>query len=134
MSETPCIIWRGSTTTGGYGQARRYGKLWLVHRLAWFHKYGEIPPEKVIRHLCHTPACYNVEHLALGTQVENAADAVERGTRPQPSTDRYHRYHVSEKGRETAKRQKRTEQAKARQRERDKIRRAAGHDVREVKR
>ena len=110
----------------------RYGRVWSIHRLAWYHVHGEIPPDKVIHHLCHNPLCYNIEHLAIGTQIENAEDAVERGTRPPPSTDRFHRYNVSEKGREAMRRQKRTEKARARQRERDRLRRAraANHDVR----
>lgn len=123
-----CILFLGKArTTGGYGQLKYQGRTWLAHRLQWYLANGEIPKGRVIRHLCHNPLCIHIEHLAIGTQVENAADAVEHGTRPQPSTDRYHRYHVSAKGRETARRQKRTDKAKAKQRERDRIRRAAGH-------
>src|SRR5262245_42285936 len=77
-----CMTWLGATTTGGYGQKKVAGRNVLVHRWAWTVMYGEIPAGKIIRHLCHNPRCYNVAHLAIGTQVENAVDAVERGTRP----------------------------------------------------
>ncbi|MGH7179882.1 MAG: HNH endonuclease [Tepidisphaeraceae bacterium] len=36
----------------------------------------------VVRHTCDVPACVNVQHLVLGTQLDNVHDAIERGRRP----------------------------------------------------
>jgi DNA-binding transcriptional regulator YiaG len=33
----------------------------------------------VVRHDCDNPACINPEHLSLGTQADNIADAIARG-------------------------------------------------------
>jgi|SRR6185369_5881236 len=128
-----CIPWQGATTTGGYGQRRFNGRLWLAHRLTWYLAHGKIQRGSVIRHLCHVPACIRLSHLAIGTQIDNAADDVARGVRPKPKNDKYHHYHVSEKGRAKARAHKKTDKARARQRERDKKRRSLGHDVRPVK-
>jgi hypothetical protein len=68
-----CLLWSGSTTTGGYGQYRYRGRLWLAHRLAWTLCRTAIPAGMIVRHLCNRPACVLPAHLALGTQVENAA-------------------------------------------------------------
>ena len=132
VAEGDCILADGSQATGGYRQTRFRGRLWLAHRLCWTVRYGPIPKGKVIRHLCHAPSCIRLDHLAIGTQVDNAADDVARGVRPQPKNDKYHRYHVSEKGRARAREQKKTDAARARQRVRDALRRAIDHDVREV--
>jgi hypothetical protein len=42
-------------------------------------KYGEIPKGMVIRHKCDNPACCNIEHLEIGTPLDNVNDMIERG-------------------------------------------------------
>lgn len=50
-----------------------------AHRLAYIDAYGSIPTGTVVRHKCDNPACFNINHLELGTQRENMQDASRRG-------------------------------------------------------
>lgn len=50
-----------------------------MHRLAWESVHGPIPPGLFILHMCDNPPCYNVEHLRVGTQKDNIADAISKG-------------------------------------------------------
>ena len=74
-----CIEWQGAKSSAGYGQKRLNGKTVYVHRLAYQEAHGEIPKGLVVRHTCDNPACYNVEHLLVGTQKQNMQDCSERG-------------------------------------------------------
>lgn len=75
----PCVEWQGAKSTAGYGQKRLNGKTVYVHRLAYIEAHGEIPKGLVVRHTCDNPACYNVDHLIIGTQKQNMQDCSERG-------------------------------------------------------
>lgn len=75
----PCVEWQGAKSTAGYGQKRLNGKTVYVHRLAYIEAHGEIPKGLVVRHTCYNPACYNVDHLIIGTQKQNMQDCSERG-------------------------------------------------------
>ena len=77
-----CIEWTGSRTTRGYGQRRANGQRIYVHRWAWQQVNGPIPPGYLILHRCDNPPCYNVNHLFIGTQADNMADAQRKGKRP----------------------------------------------------
>lgn len=48
-------------------------------------KYGNIPKGMVIRHKCDHPYCCNIEHLEIGTRLDNVRDMIERGR------DAYHK-------------------------------------------
>lgn len=84
MSE--CLIAQGSTIIGGYVQVYEptEGRMYLAHRLAWRRAHGEIPKGQFVCHHCDTPACWNVEHLFLGTHAENMADMVRKGRQSKP--------------------------------------------------
>lgn len=69
-----CVHWTGSNDNKGYGHLRTNRKLIKAHRYAYMRVYGAIPAGKVILHKCDNPACVNVEHLMLGTQLENVRD------------------------------------------------------------
>lgn len=75
----PCKLWTGASTTDGYGRKRVGGRLYLTHRLAWEEAHGPIPEGVNVLHHCDTPACYEVEHLFLGTQADNVNDMVVKG-------------------------------------------------------
>ena len=74
-----CILWTGWTSTKGYGQKRIDGKVKGVHRLAWEEAHGPIPEGMFVCHKCDVPACYNVEHLFLGTPSDNMRDKASKG-------------------------------------------------------
>lgn len=65
----------------GYAYVYRDGKRQRLHRLVLADKLG-IDISKlaglVARHTCDNAWCINPEHLILGTQADNIADAVQR--------------------------------------------------------
>jgi hypothetical protein len=78
--DTGCILWTGSRNTGGYGQVRWHGRMWLTHRAAWMAQHGPIPAGLGVLHRCDVRPCLNTDHLFLGTQKDNMADmAAKRG-------------------------------------------------------
>ena len=78
ISAQGCWEW-GGARSGGYGIRGREGR---VHRIAYGLSHGEIPKGLLVRHKCDNPPCCNPEHLELGTHVQNARDAIERGRWP----------------------------------------------------
>lgn len=75
-----CRIWVGTTNRDGYGRRFADGRMQLVHRLAWIEAHGPIPPETpFVLHHCDNPACYEVQHLFLGTHQDNMDDMVAKG-------------------------------------------------------
>lgn len=78
-----CWEWQGSRDANGYGRIRVAGRGVLVHRLAWELANGSIPSGAVVRHrVCDNPPCCNPAHLAVGTQADNIADAMEKDRSP----------------------------------------------------
>jgi len=83
-----CWLWTGATKLGRGGQVRGmfwYDGKWIkAHQAAWLIYKGPIPSGAVLRHKCDDTLCVNAEDcLALGTQQQNVADAIERGRRTQ---------------------------------------------------
>jgi len=70
-----CVEWSGAKSKG-YGRVYLNGRDWLVHRLVYELYHGEKPD--VVRHTCDNPACYNIEHLEGGTQLDNMRDMYNR--------------------------------------------------------
>ena len=70
----PCLIWRHSLDTHGYGILHLSGKPHRAHRVAYEMSRGEIPEDKLILHLCHRRSCIQPAHLYAGTQQQNALD------------------------------------------------------------
>ena len=81
-----CWLWLGGRTSAGYGltagsltDRREY-----AHRIAYNLAHGAFPPDKLVLHRCDNPACFNPEHLFLGTQLDNLADCEAKGRRRGP--------------------------------------------------
>ena len=74
-----CIVWDRYVNDKGYGRRHHNGKFWLVHRLEWTLANGDIPEGMCVLHKCDNPPCINLDHLFLGTNVDNIADKVAKG-------------------------------------------------------
>jgi hypothetical protein len=81
-----CWIWDGYKDDEGYGRLQTDWAKELqtpfVHRIS-YHLFCEpflpAPRDKVIMHLCDTPACVNPDHLKLSTQLDNIKDRDVKG-------------------------------------------------------
>lgn len=79
---TGCHIFTGTIGGHGYGVLSFNGITHLVHRLTWHLAKGPIPKEKEVLHNCphgDNRACRKLDHLWLGTKIENVADMVAKG-------------------------------------------------------
>lgn len=84
---TGCKIWNGRRHHFGHGVIRHQRKITLVHRAAWEAEKGAIPEGIDCLHNCpggDNPACWNVDHLWLGTQADNNADRDRKGRQVAP--------------------------------------------------
>jgi hypothetical protein len=88
-NEHGCLLWIGWSYPGAYGQFRiDYKKHVNAHRFIWEQTYGEIPFDKHVLHSCdvfYSPGdttyrlCVNIDHLWLGTHLENMQDKAAKG-------------------------------------------------------
>lgn len=89
---TGCKIWDGSRQVFGHGNITVNGQRKLVHRLAWETLRGPIPEGLDCLHNCpggDNPACWNVDHLWLGTQGDNNADRDRKGRQVAPRGEQH---------------------------------------------
>lgn len=63
-----CHLWTGARSSNGYPLVDGRQS---AHRVAYEHKHGAIPTERVLDHLCRRPRCVNDEHLEAVTKSEN---------------------------------------------------------------
>lgn len=78
-----CWLWTGTVTRWGYGQILGPHRVPLTaSRVAWELMHGPIPKGLQVHHHCDVPLCVRPDHLWLGTQAENLADARRKGRRP----------------------------------------------------
>lgn len=55
-------------------------------RVAWASVHGPIPAGMMICHRCDTPACFNVDHLFIGTAADNHGDRNRKGRQARGKT------------------------------------------------
>jgi HNH endonuclease len=61
-----CWLWAHGCTNG-HPVARHDGKYWLLRRLIWGWRNGDIPDGKIITTTCEQKLCLQPEHLELVT-------------------------------------------------------------------
>lgn len=82
--ESPCWIWTAYKSKDGYGKFGVGGKMINAHRVAWTIANGPIPHDGsahgiCVCHRCDNPACIRVDHLFLGTNLDNIRDRDSKG-------------------------------------------------------
>lgn len=81
-----CWLWTSSLDADGYGQlSHGRGNTLKAHRVAWEQAFGPIPDGLGVLHHCDVRNCIRPDHLFLGTQADNNADAVTKGRNKVPS-------------------------------------------------
>jgi hypothetical protein len=80
MITDDCIEWDRNRDEFGYGMVwGTDGFVGRIHRLAWIEVNGTISEDLCVLHRCDNPACFNVDHLFLGTRADNVADMMAKG-------------------------------------------------------
>lgn len=83
-----CWNWQGALNSQGRGNLRFGGRWIQAHRLVWQLLRGPVPAGLQVNHTCDNGRCGRLDHLWLGTQAENMADAARKGrmhgNRPAP--------------------------------------------------
>lgn len=94
-----CWEWKGTVTSGGYGNLSWHGKSAQAHRVAYWLTHGNITLHTDFRrpgvaksytdfvlHTCDNRRCCNPDHLFLGTMRENLLDAYNKHRKEQPKS------------------------------------------------
>ena len=79
LGHTDCWQWDGGTFSSGYARVGYDGKSQRVHRLFYRLFVGEIPDGLLVLHRCDNRACWNPDHLWLGTSRDNNRDRDSKG-------------------------------------------------------
>jgi hypothetical protein len=80
---TPCRLWQGAATRDGYGQRKVWEGEWKtvsMHRWAMSQSLGRpLSHHEVVMHLCDNRFCYRIDHLQVGSLLDNNADMFAKG-------------------------------------------------------
>lgn len=81
LTDTGCHIWTLSCDTSGYGQIQdpAVKKVRSIVRIVWEAVHGTIPEGLGVLHHCDNPPCNNIDHLWIGTHLENMKDRDAKG-------------------------------------------------------
>ena len=69
-----CFVWQGYKDKDGYGTFYFKKKNRKAHRVSYYIKFGNIPKDMVIDHICKNPSCVNPKHLRLVTKRQNTME------------------------------------------------------------
>lgn len=73
-----CWEWHSCLDTDGYGLFWLDRTFKRAHRISYILKVGTIPLGLLVCHHCDNPRCVRPDHLFLGTEKDNALDAVKK--------------------------------------------------------
>lgn len=77
-----CIEWTrkdGKKTSRRYGAVVYQGKVIGAHCYAWIISNGSIPSGMFVCHTCDNGLCININHLFIGTPLDNMSDKIAKG-------------------------------------------------------
>lgn len=76
---TGCIEWTRRRSSAGYGTVTENKIKTQVPRVAYRIWFGEFEQSLEVMHRCDNPACFNPDHLRLGTHLDNMSDMSQKG-------------------------------------------------------
>lgn len=82
---TPCRLWQGSCDPFGYGRMKRKnakGEWETVKVYRWVMEQvigRKLRPDEFILHACDNPPCYRLDHLSVGSALDNNRDMMLKG-------------------------------------------------------
>ena len=78
-----------------YANISWHGADLAAHRAMWTVMRGAIPESMCVCHKCDVPTCVNVDHLFLGTHLENMRDRDKKGRRIAPVGLKHHAHKLT---------------------------------------